>query len=433
MKVEIKVIIMNTEEKIQILKDIVALRTVNQDELKVATYFKAFFAKHGIASQMIQVADGRTDLLAEIGTGKKPILAFSGHADTVHEGDITTWSVDPFQVTEKNGRLYGRGTSDMKGSLAAFAIAMVEIKESGVLFPGTLRFILSVDEEMTEAGSQLLTEKGYIADVDAMVIGEPTAVPVGDLDAYFHSDGAVISSDTLAKLKTAVEENNHTAPEQHFIVFAHKGFLAYEVTATGKAAHSSMPKMGINAVDHLVQYYLREKELYETLPEESPIMGRTMRGANVFYGGKQQNSVPDQAVLTELTRIIPELSPKELITRLENLVAQMNEGNPQMALSFNAKAYEKAVVSDPDNLLVTLTQDLAHHYFHEAMDAPTISVSLGTDASQFIKANPKMHLVILGAGDTTAHQADEYVEREAYLQIIDLYRDLAVTYLRQIQ
>lgn len=419
---------MREQEKLTILKDLVAINTVAANETSVAVYLQDVFKRHGIESQLVADDSQRANIVAEIGDGEGPVLAFAGHIDTVHEGDLDTWSTDPFEVVTKDGRLYGRGTTDMKGGIAEFLIAMIELQESGAPLHGTIRFIATVDEEKTEAGAKLLTERGYLDDVEAMVIAEPTGVALDGIDDYFHSGGAVIDPEALAELNE--KKRGSKAPEQHFIFHAHKGFLAYEVTAKGKAAHSSMPKLGINAIDHLITYYLAEKQFYADLPEISPVLDRTLYGPDVIQGGQQQNSVPDSATLTVLTRIIPELPPEELIGRLKQLMADVMATDPQMDLRLNVKAYDGAVVAPKDSELIQLIQQTIPKYLDEPMAAPAIAVSLGTDASQFIKANPNMQLAVIGPGNATAHKADEYVEESAYFKMIDLFKDVATAYLK---
>jgi succinyl-diaminopimelate desuccinylase len=418
---------MNTNDKLQLLADLVAIQSVDANETSVAAYLQDFLGQHGITSELVGDTPDRMNLVATIGHGQGPILAFSGHADTVHEGDLATWSSDPFSLVERDGRLYGRGTTDMKAGLAAFAIAMVELKAREAELNGTLRFLLTMDEEKTQTGARYLTDHGYLDGVEAMVIGEPTGVPVTEIAAYFASGGAVIQPDALEELEARLPAS--TAPEQHFIFFAHKGFLVYDVTATGKAAHSSMPNIGVNALDHLVDYYQREKALYASFPEVSEVMGRTMHNVGVFNGGQQQNSIPDFASLTVMTRVIPELPPEVIIARLQELIDTMNAEDPTQQLQLVVKAYDAAVVTNPDNRLVDLAQKHAHRYLKEAMDLPLITVGMGTDASQFVKANPNMSLAVVGPGNNTAHMPDEYVERETYLTMPDFYRDLALDYL----
>ena len=119
---------MNTfseKEKLKLLSDIVEINSVNDNEIEVATYLKDLFEAHHINAEIDVIEGKRANLIATIGSGS-PVVAISGHMDVVSEGDQNDWDYPPFQMTEKDNRLYGRGTSDMKSGLMALAIAMIE-------------------------------------------------------------------------------------------------------------------------------------------------------------------------------------------------------------------------------------------------------------------------------------------------------------------
>lgn len=138
---------MTDQDKIALLSDLVAINTVADHEKKIAVYLQDYFAQHGIDSKLVDVAPNRANLIAEIGDGKGPVLAFAGHLDTVHEGDFNTWDTDPFTLNIQNDKLFGRGVTDMKGGLAAFVIAFMELHDRHEPLHGTLRFIATADEE----------------------------------------------------------------------------------------------------------------------------------------------------------------------------------------------------------------------------------------------------------------------------------------------
>lgn len=141
------------EEKVQILKDIVSFKTVNDNEILVAQYLSGLFERYDIPSKIIEVSPRRVNLIAEIGSGS-PVIALSGHMDVVSEGDLALWDSNPFELTEKNGKLYGRGSADMKSGLAPLVISMIEIKMNNLLKRGTIRLMATTGEEVGEAGSK---------------------------------------------------------------------------------------------------------------------------------------------------------------------------------------------------------------------------------------------------------------------------------------
>ena len=120
------------KQKIQILEDLVAIQSVNDHETQVATYLQRLLADHDIQAQLRPLSESRANLVAEIGSGH-PLLGVSGHMDVVSPGDVTAWQSDPFKLTARDGKLYGRGITDMKAGLAALVIAMIELDRKSVV------------------------------------------------------------------------------------------------------------------------------------------------------------------------------------------------------------------------------------------------------------------------------------------------------------
>ena len=112
------------DEKIQMLADIIAIKSVNENEIEVANYLKELFSKYGIESKIVPVTETRVNLIAEIGSGA-PVVGISGHMDVVSAGDEAEWASDPFALTERDGKLFGRGTNDMKAGVLNLALTMI--------------------------------------------------------------------------------------------------------------------------------------------------------------------------------------------------------------------------------------------------------------------------------------------------------------------
>ncbi|KRM44202.1 M20/M25/M40 family metallo-hydrolase [Lentilactobacillus parafarraginis] len=418
---------MDQQEKLQIVRDLVNIRTVNENERAAADYLINLLAKHGISANRIDQFPNRSNVVAEIGNGQHPKLGFSGHLDTVHENELSHWDTPPFEATIHDNRLYGRGTSDMKAGLAQFVITMIELHEQQEPLHGTIRLLATISEELTEEGAAMLSDAGYGDDLDAILFAEPTGVPIAQIDQYFASGAATISSGKLEQLMQATTQS--TAPEQHFIINAHKGWISYTVASHGKAAHSSMPKLGINAIDNLVQYYNAEKAFYHSLTERHPGLGKTVYAPDVFVGGKQVNSIPDLAVEKVKVRTIPELSNENLVRKLRELIQKLNE-IPTMNLELTVEQSEDPVANNVHDRLTKLLQHHAATILDEPLALPTIGSSMGTDASEFRRHNPDGEFLIVGPGNTTAHQANEYVEISSFLKMQTLFATVAINYLQ---
>ncbi|HCZ3856671.1 TPA: ArgE/DapE family deacylase [Staphylococcus aureus] len=400
------------KEKIQLLADIVELQTENNNEIDVCNYLTDLFDKYDIKSEILKVNEHRANIVAEIGNGS-PILALSGHMDVVDAGNQDNWSYPPFQLTEKDGKLYGRGTTDMKGGLMALVVSLIELKEQNELPHGTIRLLATAGEEKEQEGAKLLADKGYLDDVDSLIIAEPTGSG---------------------------------------IYYAHKGAMSCKVTATGKAVHSSVPFIGDNAIDTLLEFYNLFKEKYSELKQQDTkheldvapmfksLIGKEISEEDANYasgltavcsiinGGKQFNSVPDEASLEFNVRPVPEYDNDFIESFFQNIINDVDSNK----LSLDIPSNHRPVTSDKNSKLITTIKDVASSYVEQ--DEIFVSALVGaTDASSFLGDNKdNVDLAIFGPGNPLmAHQIDEYIEKDMYLKYIDIFKEASIQYLKE--
>ncbi|MEJ7542124.1 ArgE/DapE family deacylase [Staphylococcus intermedius] len=382
--------VLSQDESIQILRDLIEMQSVNDHELKVAQYLHDLFEQYQINAQIIKLenSETRANLVAEIGSGQ-PVLAVSGHMDVVTVGDIATWHYEPFQLTEDDaGRLHGRGTADMKAGLAALVISMIEIKEAGLLNKGTIRLLATAGEEIESEGAALLQQQGYMDDVDALLIAEPS---------------------------------------QEGMYYAHKGSMHVELTSRGKSAHSSMPELGINAITPVVNFIYHLNEAFQHVDQKNDIIGRPTLASTVFNGGDQVNSIPDKATALFNVRTVSEFNSQSFIDLFESI--QQRVTNKDEQLTIQPYGDRAPVVTTGENAWVDLAQNLSEKYFGERVKK--IAATGVTDASLLLKDKDEhFSFVTYGPGRMSqAHQVDEYVEKDVYLTFIELYQDMFTTYL----
>ncbi|ENI8404848.1 ArgE/DapE family deacylase [Listeria monocytogenes] len=378
---------MERQRKIQILKDIVNIDSTNGHEEQVANYLQKLLAEHGIESEKVQYDVDRASLVSKIGSSDEKVLAFLGHMDVVDAGDVSKWKFPPFEATEHEGKIYGRGATDMKSGLAAMVIAMIELHEEKQKLNGKIRLLATVGEEVGELGAEQLTQKGYADDLDGLIIGEPSG---------------------------------------HRIVYAHKGSINYTVKSTGKNAHSSMPEFGVNAIDNLLLFYNEVEKFVKSIDATNEILGDFIHNVTVIDGGNQVNSIPEKAQLQGNIRSIPEMDNETVKQVLVKIINKLNkQENVNLELIFD---YDKQpVFSDKNSDLVHIAKSVASDIVKE--EIPLLGISGTTDAAEFTKAKKAFPVIIFGPGNETPHQVNENVPVENYLEMIDVYKRIAIEFL----
>lgn len=372
------------EEKIQFLADLIAMKSVNENEIEVAEYLKKLFADYGIDSEIVPVTETRVNLVAEIGSGS-PVIGISGHMDVVSAGDETEWTSDPFTLTERDGKLYGRGTNDMKAGLLNLALTVIELKENDELKNGTVRFMATTGEEVGGAGSKKLYEEGYMEDVDYLWVAEPS-------------------------------------PD--VIIYSHKGSLNLRITSTGEAAHSSMPQNGYNALNPLMAYLL---ELDETLNKDkrsNDILDKLVMSTTILNAGNQVNSIPEKAVAEINVRTIPEFDNDEVIALFEEVAERYNAQDSKIHVEVTMSLPSVFTTGQSD--MIDLAKDLAKK--HLDLDVRVEGSPGVTDASNLLRGKEDdFPFMMFGPGETKmAHKTDEYVYKEYYLAFFDIYKELII-------
>ena len=374
------------DEELKILQDLIAIHSVNNHEMEVARYLQKLLKKHDISAKILRFSETRGDLIAEIGSGK-PVLGLSGHMDVVAAGDLSQWKTDPFILTNIDGKLYGRGATDMKAGLAAMVLAMISIHDHHLLKHGTLRLMASFGEEIGEQGSKLLKNKGYMRDVDALLIGEPTG---------------------------------------YQIAIAHKGSMDVRFTSHGTEAHSSRPQNGYNAINPLMKLLIEANRFFNHSLKTNSQLGKLTFSTTIFNGGDQVNSIPALAQAEANIRTIPEFNNAEVEKNLKEMIAKQNKAGAKVNLDVYMS--EPSIETNGQSKFIKLAQKIGAEFVGKAI--PTFALNPVTDASNLIiDKGPDFPLAIFGPGNDTPHQVNEYVDQEMYLKFIDIYIALFSAYL----
>nr|WP_302144906.1 ArgE/DapE family deacylase [Limosilactobacillus mucosae] len=386
---------MDNQARIDFLKQLIEIDTAGGFEDRLAVVLQSFMQEHGVNCRLLPVMKGRSNFYAELGDGNNnKVLAFCGHQDVVKTEDPAKWQFPPFSAHIENNRMYGRGTADMKGGLAAMAIAMAELKDESAGLNGKLELLGTVAEESSKInhmqGAQRFAKDGYVDDLTAAIFAEPT-----------NAD----------------------------IAYAHKGSITYRIDSIGKAAHSSRPDLGFNAITPLIHFYQEQERYFGELVAkyENPVLGRAVPVVTKIDGGEQLNTVPDHAELFVKLRTIPETDNDEIIAHLSRIIANINDQD-HAQLSIEVLGSKIAVTTERNAEIVAIAQKAATDHLGHSFNVR--GIAFGTDASEMTKANRHMDVLVFGPGNATAHKIDEYIDLDQYLSMIDIYKQIARDYLK---
>lgn len=384
------------EKYIDILKDLIQIKSVNDNEKEVAEYIQDLFKDYdNVETELIESYPGRDNIIVKVkGKEEGKIFALSGHLDVVEAGE--GWTHDPFSGHIEDGKMYGRGTSDMKAGLAASIYALLEILEEGADFSGEIWLLGTVGEEVGMQGALDLVEGKYLDGVDAILISEPTK-----------RDG----------------ENQ--------AIFASKGSIMYEVKAKGKAAHSSMPEIGINAIMTIVHYIRKVQDEFDKVTAnpayQNKNLGSTINVFSIIEGGIQFNSVPDFASIKGNIRTVPEFGSEESIKILQDAIDENNKDDSKAKLSLDLIQVLDPAEADKDTDLIKALKD----------STPGKNVQVrpltGTcELSRYTHISDDIQLVVYGPGLTkNAHIIDEYIELDEYKDAIETFKNTALKFLNK--
>jgi len=357
-----------------ILETLVGFDTTSHlSNLALIEWVEAYLDGHGVPHRRVANADGtKSNLLATIGPALEGGAVLSGHTDVVPV-DGQPWSSDPFRVVERDGRLYGRGTCDMKGFLALALAAVPDLVAAAPRRPVCLAF--SYDEEIGCLGAPAMIEviKRELPRPAFVVVGEPT--------------------DMVA-------------------VNGHKGITYHSVRVTGREAHSSQTQLGVSAVMEAVGLMASLTELAARLEREAdPASPFTPKGATltigVVHGGTAGNILARECEFLFDLRCPPTLDPQTILApflaQAGALDAALKARAPEAGVSVRLLSDVPGFAPEPDGPAEAFARRLAGD------NGPPRAVAFATEAGQFQRAG--LSTVLCGPGSIEqAHQPDEYVE-----------------------
>jgi acetylornithine deacetylase len=292
---------------VELLKNLVRIDSVNptlanggKGETEIANYIADFMRQIGLQTEVKEIQPGRPNVIGVLkGTGDGPKLMLNGHMDTV---GVDYMESDPLNPVVKEGRLYGRGSYDMKGGLAAILTATKALVESGKRLKGDLVIAGVCDEEYASIGTEKVANE---CSVDATIVAEPT-----DLQ----------------------------------IVIAHKGFAWIDVETRGIAAHGSRPDIGVDAIAKMGKILVEIEKLQENVLQSKlhELVGSPSIHASIIQGGRELSTYPDHCKLQLERRLIPGEDSNNVDSEINAILGSLKRGDP----TFDGK-YRITFLRDP--------------------------------------------------------------------------------------
>jgi acetylornithine deacetylase len=374
------------EELEQLLSDLVSINSINPDlvpgspgEAEIAHYIADWLKLADLEVQLVESVSGRPNVVGIArGTGGGKTLLLNGHMDTVGIAGMS----DAHKPFIKEGRLYGRGSYDMKGGVVACMLAIAEARKERLR--GDVIFMAVIDEEYASVGTL-------------------------DLANRFHADGAIVAEFTELQL-----------------ILAHRGFVWLEVETIGKAAHGSRPDLGVDAIVKMGKVLVEIEKLDQNLRANPthPLLGSGSLHASLIQGGQELSSYPERCLFSAERRTLPGESPESVEAEFLKIIRDIRRSDS----SFNAivrrgidrSPLETSEEADIVKAIQSVSAKVLNH-------PPQIAgVQFWTDAAVLSAAG--IPSVLFGPAGSGAHAVEEWVDLASVKVCAEIYLATAMRF-----
>jgi acetylornithine deacetylase/succinyl-diaminopimelate desuccinylase family protein len=349
----------------------------------------------GFEVELVEPKPRRVNTLGTLrSSGKGRSFLFNGHYDTVPVGNREFWSVDPFEGLVRNGRIYGRGSGDEKGAIAAMIVAAKALDQAGVQLKGNLLLHAVADEETGSTfGTRYLVENGYETrgKVDMAVVGEASVY------------------DNRIYARTAV-----------------RGLQWLKIIVRGRAAHSSRPKDGVNAVLNMCKILLALNEHKFTFRPHDLLPDPTIAPGTIIRGGTKENIVPELCEATCDIRIIPGMTGEGVIREVRAVIDSLKRQDQTIdAEVIPISSWPPSEISTDEELFQIAKRAVATVSGYDL----TPRGFTGSNDTSWLTNVAHIPAMAFGPGDnykSGAHGPDEWVSIDRLLDFAKIYGLMAM-------
>lgn len=374
------------DELEKLLSDLVSINSINPDlvtgspgEGEIARYIADWLKLNDVEVELVESVSGRPNVVGIArGTGSGKTLLLNGHMDTVGVAGMA----DAHQPLIKDGRLYGRGSYDMKGGVAACLLAVAEARKQRL--HGDVIFTGVIDEEYASVGTM-------------------------DLAKRFRADGAIVAEFTELQL-----------------ILAHRGFVWLEVETIGKAAHGSRPDLGVDAIVKMGKVLSEIEKLDQTLRANPthPLLGSGSLHASLIHGGQELSSYPERCLLSVERRTLPGETPKAVEAELVGIAQKVQRSDPSFQTVVRRGIDRSPLETSEEAEIVKAIQAASV----KVLDHPSqiAGVQFWTDAAMLSAAG--IPSVLFGPAGSGAHAVEEWVDLASVKACAEIYLATAIKF-----
>jgi acetylornithine deacetylase len=364
---------------VELTSQLVAIESINPDlgvggsgETELARFVAEWCERAGLETTLAEAAPGRPNVVATArGSGGGRSLMLNAHMDTVGVAGMS----DPFVPRVEGGRVYGRGAYDMKGSLAASMLAAAEAARRGLR--GDVILAAVADEEFASVGTEAVAVN---VSADAAIVTEPTELR---------------------------------------LVVAHRGFVAYEIETTGRAAHGSRPHLGIDAIAKMGRVLVGIEELDSRLRANPThaYVGSGSAHAAVIEGGQEYSSIPASCVLQAERRTIPGETVELAVKEIQGILDAAAAADPEFSGVVRVIAAREPLEVAEDEEIV----DVVRRAVAGVTGSPPEVVGESYWADSALLAAAGIPTVLFGPIGEGAHAEVEWVDVASLEQCVEIY------------
>jgi acetylornithine deacetylase len=372
----------------ELVAALVRIDSVNPDlqsgaggEGEIGAFVAAWFRTRGIETDVQEAAPGRSNVIGIVrGTGGGRSLMLNAHMDTVGHGGMS----DPLSGAIEENQVSGRGAWDMKGSLAAIMLAAQDLAADPPA--GDVIVTAVVDEEYASIGTEAIVRT-------------------------YSADGAIV-----------------TEPTQLELSVAHKGFIWFDITTAGVAAHGSQPALGVDAISKMGKVLVGLEELSARLlaGDPHPLLGTGSVHASLIRGGTELSSYPASCTLSIERRLIPGETPELAESELRDILAAAAKDDPNFQASLERGLYRSPFEQPLESEIVSIVRDVATDVLGTA---PVFAGESGWMDSAILSA-AGIPTVIFGPDGAGAHADVEWVDLISLEQCRQIYVATARAFCR---